>query len=472
MQSYNRGDRIIRNCSEGGYPMRNQIDMVHGSLPKKMLAFSVPLILSGLLQLVFNAVDLVVVGRYVGSNALAGVGATSALINLLTNLFLGLSVGSNVLTARYIGAKQDRDCSETVHTSVVISIFAGMILAVIGFIFSKPLLTLMDTPKNVIGNSVLYMRIYFLGMPIMMLYNFGSAILRALGDTRRPLHYLTAAGILNVFLNLFSVLVLKRGVDGVASATVISQLLAAILVLRNLSKQENACRLRLSLLKITGSKLLKITRIGLPAGIQGCIFSLSNVVIQSSVNSFGDIAVAGNSAAMSIEGFVYISMNSFHHTVLSFTGQNYGAGEYKRIPKVLAWGMFFVTFTGLVMGGLVLLLKNYLLGFYIKENVAAAVAFGSKRLLIICSTYFTCGLMDVAVGSLRGLGYSITPTVVSLTGVCGFRLTWIYTYFRTHHTPEALYVSYPISWVVTVSIHLLCFFFIARPMLKKKQALQ
>ena len=445
------------------------IDMVHGSLPKKMLAFSVPLILSGLLQLVFNAVDLIVVGRYVGSTALAAVGATSALINLLTNLFVGLSVGTNVLTARYIGARQDEDVSETVHTSILISIFAGIILAGVGVTFSRPLLDLMATPANVIDQSALYMRIYFLGMPIMMLYNFGSAVLRAIGDTRRPLYYLTAAGILNVFLNLFFVLVLKFGVDGVALATVASQALAAALVLLNLSRQENACAFRFQKLKLTRRKLLKIARIGLPAGIQGCIFSLSNVVIQSSVNSFGDIAIAGNSAAMSIEGFVYISMNSFHQTVLSFTSQNYGAGEYKRIPRILAWGLLFVTSVGLGMGSLVLIFKDRLLSFYVKENAAAAIAFGSRRLLIICATYFTCGTMDVAVGALRGLGYSITPTVVSLTGVCGFRLVWIYTYFRTHRTPEILYLSYPVSWVITTSIHLACFFLLALPMLRKKQ---
>ncbi len=449
--------------------MRNEIDMVHDSLPKKMLLFAIPLILSGMLQLIFNAVDLIVVGRYVGPTALAAVGSTGALINLLTNLFLGLSVGTNVLTARYIGAKKDKDVSETVHTSILVSVICGLLLAAIGMIFARPLLELMSTPENVIDQSALYLRIYFLGMPIMMLYNFGAAILRAVGDTRRPLYYLTAAGILNVGLNLFFVLVLHRDVDGVAIATVLSQLLAAVLVCINLSRATNACRLRISLMKISMPKLLGLMRIGLPAGIQGCIFSLSNVIIQSSVNSFGDIAVAGNSAAMSIEGFVYISMNSFHQTALSFTSQNFGAGEYKRIPKILAWAMLFVTLVGMGVSGVVLLTCRKLLGFYVKENAAASIAYGVTRLKVICLTYFTCGTMDVAVGSLRGLGYTITPTIVSIFGVCGFRLTWIYTYFMSHKKLTILYLSYPISWVLTTTVHMCVFFFVAMPMIRRKE---
>lgn len=442
--------------------------MCSGSLPKKMLLFAIPLILSSILQLLFNAVDLAVVGRCVDDTALAAVGSTGSLINLLTNLFIGLSVGANVLVARYIGAKQDRDVSETVHTALVVSVLSGLILAVIGVVFAKPLLTLMSTPKNVLHQSTLYLRIYFCGMPVMLLYNFGSAILRALGDTRRPLYYLSASGVLNVGLNLLFVLVFHRGVDGVAYATVISQLLAAGLIVNNLMHSDTACRLCLKKLRIHAGKFRLMAQIGLPAGLQGCIFSLSNVLIQSSVNSFGDIAMAGNSAAANIEGFVYVSMNAFHHTALSFTSQNYGAGKHDRIPKILAWAMFFVVSAGALVSGTVILLDTTLLSFYTGSE--EAIAYGCIRIAYICTLYFTCGTMDVAVGSLRGLGYSFLPTIVSLLGACAFRIVWIFTVFRKIRSLEVLYLSYPISWILTTGVHLLVFFFIARKKLHQMQS--
>ncbi len=436
---------------------RYEMDMTTGSLPKKMILFSIPLILSGMLQLLFNAVDLIVVGRFVGKTALGAVGSTGSLINLLTNLFIGLSVGTNVLIARYVGAGADKDVHETVHTSILVSLLSGIFLAVIGVIFSRPLLVLMDTPKTVLDQAVLYMRIYFLGMPIMMVYNFGSAILRAIGDTKRPLYYLSVGGVANVFLNLFFVLVLNRGVDGVAYGTVLSQLIATILIIRNLMRNDGPCRLTLSQLRIYGRKLLSIARIGLPAGLQGCIFSLSNVMIQSSINSFGESAVSGNSAACNIEGFIYVAMNSFHQTVLSFTSQNYGAGKYRRITKILFWGLLFVTLVGGALDGFALLFPEQLLSLYNKDP--EVIRYGTLRIHGICLLYFTCGTMDVVVGTLRGLGQSLLPMLISLIGVCGFRILWIFTYFKTHHTLEALYVSYPISWILTTACHLLIFLY-------------
>lgn len=434
-----------------------EMDMCSGSLPKKMLLFAVPLILSGMLQLLFNAVDLMVVGQFVSETALGAVGSTGSLINLLTNLFIGLSVGTNVLIARYTGAGADKDVHETVHTSILVSFLSGIVLAVIGVTFSRPLLELMDTPPTVLDQAVLYVRIYFLGMPIMMVYNFGSAIMRAIGDTKRPLYYLTIGGVANVLMNLFFVLVLKRGVDGVAYGTVLSQLIAAILIIRSLMHMDGPCRLSLKKLRIYRRKLISIARIGLPAGLQGCIFSLSNVVIQSSINSFGDLAVSGNSAAGSIEGFIYVAMNSFHQTVLSFTSQNYGAGKYRRIGKILALGLLFVTLIGGALGSVALLFQEQLLHLYNKD--VDVIYYGCLRLKGICMLYFTCGTMDVVVGALRGVGYSLIPMFVSLIGVCGFRMLWIFTYFQSHRSLQVLYASYPISWILTTLCHLLVFAF-------------
>ena len=429
--------------------------MCSGSLPKKMLLFALPLMFSSILQLLFNAADLAVAGKCVGYSALAAIGSTGALINLLTNLFLGLSVGANVLVARYIGSKQDRDVEETVHTALAISVVSGVLLAVVGVFSARTLLQLMDTPADVLDLAALYVRIYFLGMPIMMVYNFGSAILRAIGDTRRPLYYLAFAGCINVGMNLIFVLIFRLGVAGVACATVISQLISAILVVNNLAHQDNACRFRFAALRITPRKLAAIARIGLPAGLQGCIFSLSNTLIQKSINSFDTLAVSGNSAGVNIEGFIYVSMNAWHHTTLSFTGQNYGAGKMDRVRKILAWGLLYVTIFGAGLGGIALLLRRPLLGIYISN--AEAVAYGCVRIGVICKTYFLCGIMDVLVGELRGIGFSLLPTVVSLLGVCGLRITWIYTYFATHRTLATLYWSYPISWAVTAALHLLVY---------------
>ena len=437
-----------------------EIDMCNGPLLGKIILFYIPLMLSGILQLLFNAADIVVVGRFAGDEALAAVGSTSSLINLLVNVFMGLSVGTNVLVSRYYGAKQSKELSEMVHTSILTSIVSGFILVFVGYFISKPVLMLMDTPEDVIGMSVLYIRIYFAGMPVMMLYNFGSAILRAVGDTKRPLYFLTAAGVINVVLNLIFVIVFHMGVAGVALATVISQGISACLVILCLIRTESEYKLEFKKLSINGEKLWKMICIGLPAGIQGALFSVSNVLIQSSVNSFGKIAMAGNTASSNIEGFVYVSMNALYQTSISFTGQNFGAKKFDRIKKIFGICLILVIFVGLIMGNGAYLLGGTLLKLYTKNP--EAVAYGVLRMSVICTSYCLCGMMDVIVGSIRGMGYGIMPMLVSLTGACLFRILWICTIFQEIHTLECLYLSYPISWGLTFSVHLICFLFVLR----------
>ena len=437
-----------------------EIDMCNGPLLGKIILFYIPLMLSGILQLLFNAADIVVVGRFAGDEALAAVGSTSSLINLLVNVFMGLSVGTNVLVSRYYGAKQSKELSEMVHTSILTSIVSGFILVFVGYFISKPVLMLMDTPEDVIGMSVLYIRIYFAGMPVMMLYNFGSAILRAVGDTKRPLYFLTAAGVINVVLNLIFVIAFHMGVAGVALATVISQGISACLVILCLIRTESEYKLEFKKLSINGEKLWKMICIGLPAGIQGALFSVSNVLIQSSVNSFGKIAMAGNTASSNIEGFVYVSMNALYQTSISFTGQNFGAKKFDRIKKIFGICLILVIFVGLIMGNGAYLLGGTLLKLYTKNP--EAVAYGVLRMSVICTSYCLCGMMDVIVGSIRGMGYGIMPMLVSLTGACLFRILWICTIFQEIHTLECLYLSYPISWGLTFSVHLICFLFVLR----------
>ncbi len=442
-----------------------EIDMCNGPLLGKILLFAVPLMLSGILQLLFNAADIIVVGRFVGHQALAAVGSTGSLINLLINVFIGLSVGTNVLVANYYGAKRYEQVRETVHTSILTSLVCGTALIFLGVFLAGPLLTLMGTPEDVLSQAALYMRIYFAGMPIIMLYNFGSAVLRAIGDTRRPLYFLLLAGIINVLLNLFFVTQLHLGVAGVALATVSSQAVSAGLVVRTLMKSEGCFRLELSKLKIYPERLKQMIRIGLPAGMQGAIFSISNVLIQSSINSFGSVAMAGSTAASNIEGFVYTSMNAFHQTAISFTSQNYGAGKLNRINRILFLCLSCVAAVGLGMGNLAYCFGTQLLGIYSSD--AAVISYGLTRMAYVCVPYFLCGLMDVMVGSLRGMGYSIMPMFVSLTGACGIRILWIFTVFSWSRSLETLFLSYPISWGITAAVHLTCYFFAMR----KKKAL-
>lgn len=442
-----------------------EIDMCNGPLLGKILLFAVPLMLSGILQLLFNAADIIVVGRFVGHQALAAVGSTSSLINLLVNVFIGLSVGTNVMVANYYGARKDDQVSETVHTSILTSLICGCALILIGLLLAGPLLTLMGTPDDVLGQSTLYMRIYFAGMPVIMLYNFGSAILRAIGDTQRPLYFLLLAGVINVLLNLLFVTQFHLGVAGVALATVLSQAVSAGLIVYTLAKSDGCFQLRLSKLKISPSKLHQMIRIGLPAGMQGAIFSISNVLIQSSINSFGSVAMAGSTAASNLEGFVYTAMNSLHQTALSFTSQNYGAGKVNRINRILFLCLGCVAAVGLLMGNLAYIFGRQLLGIYSSDP--EVISYGLIRMAYICIPYFLCGMMDVMVGSLRGMGYSIMPMLVSLTGACGLRVLWILTAFRWSHSLETLFISYPLSWAITAGVHMICYFFAIR----KKKAL-
>lgn len=444
-----------------------EIDMCSGPLFGKIMMFSIPLMLSGILQLLFNAADMIVVGRWVGSNALAAVGSTGALINLLVNVFIGLSVGANVMVARYYGGGQDEELSEMVHTALLTAFISGIILIFVGFFVAPYALTLMGTPAEVLDQAVLYIRIYFAAMPVMMLYNFGSAILRAVGDTRRPLFFLSIAGVINVVLNLFFVIVCRMGVAGVAVATAISQVVSAVLVLRCLSKTDAAYRLRLDKLKISPHKLGFMLRIGLPAGLQGAIFSFSNVLIQSSVNSFGADAVAGNSAAANLEGFVYVAMNTLHQTAVSFVGQNYGAKKYGRIGTIAVQCILIVSATGLLLGNLFYLSGGLLLQLYADE--AAVITIGLTRMRYICCPYFLCGVMDTLVGCMRGMGRSVLPMLVSLSGACVFRVVWIYTIFQKSRTLETLYISYPISWALTAMVHLGCFLLVYLLLLHKEK---
>ncbi len=437
-----------------------EMDMCSGPILSKILAFALPLMLSGILQLLFNAADIVVVGRFAGSEALAAVGSTSSLINLIINMFIGLSIGANVVAARSYGARDAEAVSETVHTAVFSALVGGVILIFAGILLARPMLTLMGTPDDVIDQSALYMQIYFIGMPAFMLYNFGAAILRAIGDTKRPLYFLTLAGVVNVVFNLIFVIVFKMGVAGVALATIISQIISAALITLCLIKTEGPCHLDIKQLKFHKKSLMEMLRIGLPAGLQGTIFNISNVLIQSSVNSFGSLVMAGNTAASNIEGFVYTAMNAVYQTSLSFTSQNMGAREFKRVDKVLVQCLLVVAVVGIVLGNGAYLFGSQLLGIY--SSSPEVIQYGLVRLSLVSATYFLCGLMDVLVGSIRGLGYSIMPMLVSLTGACLFRLIWIFTVFQVERTLFCLYISYPISWVLTTSIHAVCYLLVRK----------
>lgn len=439
-----------------------EIDMTNGPLLGKILKFALPLMCSGVLQLLFNAADIVVVGRWASEQALAAVGSTSSLINLLVNVFVGLSVGTSVQVARHFGAKADRDVGETVHTAIALSLICGVFLIFFGFFLSGPLLSLMGTPDDVLGMATTYMRIYFAGMPVVMLYNFGSAVLRAVGDTRRPLYFLLLAGALNVVMNLFFVIVCGMDVDGVALATVLSQCVSAGLILRSLMQSQGSYRLELKRLRIYRTKFFAILRTGLPAGVQGALFSVSNVLIQSSVNSFGSVVMAGNAAAANLEGFVYTAMNAFHHAALSFTSQNLGAKKYERLNRVLGLCLASVVVLGLVAGNSVRLAGPLLLGIYTME--ADVVGYGMIRLRYVVAMEFLCGTMDTMVGAIRGLGYSVMPMIVSILGACGLRILWVYTVFAADPTLEVLYLSYPVSWAATALTHVICYLTVRRKM--------
>lgn len=440
------------------------MDMCNGPLLKKIILFAIPLMLSGVLQLLFNAADVIVVGRFTGNEALAAVGSTSSLINLLINLFVGVSVGANVLLGKHIGARDEENASKTVHTAVTFALVVGIAMIFVGSFLSRPLLELMGTPEDVINLSVLYMRIYFVGMPAFMFYNFGAALLRAVGDTKRPLYFLTLAGIINVIFNLIFVIVFHMGVAGVALATIISEGISAFLVFLCLKGADGVLHLDHRSLSFHKDVAIQMMKIGLPAGLQGCIFSVSNVLIQSSVNSFGSIAMAGNTASANLEGFVYNAMNSLYQTSLSFTSQNMGAKKYKRVDKILIECLVIVMIVGIVMGGGAYLIGTSLLSIYSSDP--QVISYGLLRMSLICVPYFLCGMMDVFVGSLRGMGYSVMPMLVSLTGACLFRIIWIFTIFATNRSLFVLYFSYPVSWALTATAHLICYMIVRKKVFK------
>lgn len=440
---------------------KNSINMCEGPLFKKMVLFTIPIMMTGVLQLLFNAADLIVVGQFCGSESVAAVGATSALTNLMVNFFIGLSTGTGVAVAQAIGAQSDKDISLTVHTAIPTAIISGLAVSVIGVAFSRSMLVLMGVPENILPLSALYMKIYFCGMIFNMVYNFGASILRAAGDSKSPLIFLTLAGVINVILNVIFVKNFDMNVAGVALATTVSQAISAVLVVITLMKRTDSCKLKISKLRIKKRPLLKIMAIGVPSGIQSTLFSLSNVIIQSSVNSFGDVVMSGSSAAASIEGFLYIILNAFHHTSLNFSGQNAGAGKYGRVRKTFFICVASVTAVGVVLGMVFYALGRPLLSIYLPDS-PESIEYGIIRMTYIMLPYFLCGLMEVATGCIRGMGSSFATMVITIIGVCGFRIAWIYTVFQTEqfHSLDGLFVSYPISWFLSFAAQVVAFYIV------------
>lgn len=444
--------------------------MCRGPIFKGVIIYTVPIILTSILQLLFNAADLIVVGWFSGSDSVAAVGATGALTNLLVNLFIGLSVGAGVAVAQSLGAGDKKGTYEAVHTAIPVALIGGVILTVIGVAFSSTFLELMGTPADkLLPLASAYMRIYFCGITFSILYNFGSAILRAAGNTRSPLIFLTVAGVLNVILNIIFVALFKMDVAGVALATSISQGVSAVLVIRSLMKREDACRFEIRGMKIYTRAFARILKIGLPAGLQGTLFSISNVLIQSSINSFGSAHMSGSAAAGSLEGFCYVAMNAFHQTALNFCGQNYGAGNLKRVKKITWVCLLTVSVVGIVIGNLTYIFGDKLLGIYITDS-PDAIRYGMERLKFMLIPYFLCGIMDTATGSMRGIGSSVIPMIITIIGVCVMRIVWIYTVFAMpqYHTFSGLFISYPISWLLTFAAVFTSYLIIMR---KRERAL-
>ena len=451
---------------------RQNQTMLQGPLLKNIILYTIPIILTSWLQLLFNAADLVVVGQANGSNSLAAVGATGAITNLIINLFIGLSVGAGVGVAHGLGSGDDEAVHRTVHTAIPAAIISGVFLTIVGVALSKTFLVWMDTPEenDVLKLATRYMQIYFGGMVFNMVYNFAASILRAAGDTKSPLMYLGLAGVINVGLNLIFVLAFGMNVEGVALATILSQAVSAVLVVRKLMHRTDACHLELKKMRIYGPQLSKMIRIGLPAGIQGSMFSISNVMIQSSINSFGDIVMSGNTAAANLEGFVFTAMNAFHQTAVNFTGQNVGARQYDRVKKILWTCLGCVAATGAVLGLSLYGFGRPLLGIYISDS-QQAIEYGLIRLGYICAVYFICGLMDVSTGALRGMGSSIVPMIISVLGVCGVRLLWIATVFNAYHTTDCLYLSYGVSWTITFIAQFIAFWMLYKQHTKRAESL-
>ena len=444
---------------------RYNIDMVNGPLLKKIILFSVPLMLSGCLQLFFNAADMVVAGQYAGSNALGAVGSTGSLIHLIVNIFMGVSTGVNVVLAMCIGANDRKNASDVSHTAIASSLVFGVMVGALGIAVARPALELMKAPPEVIDDAVRYMRIYFIGAPMLLLYNFGSAVLRAAGDTKRPLYYLTFAGVINIIANLIFVIYFNMGVAGVAWATVISETISALLVLRCVVKSDDCYKIEFKKLRIHKDKFNKILKIGIPAGIQSAMFNISNVLIQSSVNSLGAAAVAGSAAGSNLEGFAYTAMNSFHQTAMAFVGQNAGAKKFDRVKKIFGLCSLLVVVVGVVIGGVLLYFSTPLLKLYIPTDMDA-IKYGLIRITVIFTTYWLCGLQEVIVGVLRGIGASVIPTLNSVFAICILRILWIATAFQVKNTMFVLFLSYPISWTVAIVMQMICYYFAMRKIKK------
>ncbi|HEY5466738.1 MAG TPA: MATE family efflux transporter [Clostridia bacterium] len=439
------------------------LDACNGPLFRKILVFAFPIMVMNILQLMFNTVGMVVVGRFSGSSALAAVGASALLINLLVNFFMGLSVGTSVIVAQDCGAGRTDEISRSVHTSIVVSVIGGLVVMAIGLVLCAPLLQMMGTPTDIFDLSVLYMKIYFIGVPASLVYNFGAGILRAVGDSRRPMYYLVIAGIVNVILSLYFVIVMHMGVDGVAWAAVVSQYLAMLLILVCLCRSEGAIRLIPRQLRIDRKKLRQIVRIGLPAGLQNLLFSISNVLIQSALNSFGSTMVAASAAAGTVEGFVATPMNAYYNAAITFTGQNMGAKKYDRIDTIAKVCTVLIFVTWILAGGATLLLGKPLLGLFTSDP--EVVELGMIRMTILISAYFTCGMMSVYPGLTRGMGYSVLPMVCTLVGVCVMRIVWLGTFYAWHPTVFMLFICYPITWALT-GIGQVGIFFYARKQIR------
>lgn len=437
-----------------------EIDMCNGTLMDKLISFSLPLMLSGILQLLFNAVDIIVVGRFTGRQALAAVGSTTALINIFTNLFIGISLGANVLAARFYASGKEKEMSETVHTSITLALISGLVMTLAGVLLARFALNLMGTPNDVIDQSVLYMRIYFLGMPFFMLYNYGAAILRAVGDTKRPLFFLVISGMTNAVLNLVLVIVFHMGVAGVAIGTIVSQLISSILVLRCLYTSNTSYRLYFSKLGIKTQYLKQIFQVGIPAGIQSTVINLSNALLQSSVNSFGSVAMAGYTAANNIFGFLYMSVNAVTQSCMSFTSQNYGVKKLKRMDRVLLDCMILSVGVTLTLGCGAYFFGPELLKIYTSD--ADVIRCGVEVLAFTTVPYFCCGIMDLLPGALRGMGYSGVPMILSIIGTVGTRIVWIFGLFPAHRSLSFLFISYPVSWILTILMQAVCFCFVRK----------
>lgn len=446
-----------------------EIDMCNGTIMDKLISFALPLMISGMLQLMFNAVDIIVVGRFTGSQALAAVGSTTALICTFTNLFIGVSLGANVLAARFYASGKTKEMSETVHTAILLALISGIAMSVIGILCARESLVLIATPDDIIGQAVLYLRIYFLGMPFFMLYNYGAAILRAIGDTKRPLIFLIISGIANAALNMILVILFHMGVAGVAIGTIISQLISCVLVLTCLYRSEGSYQLRFSKLKINGAYMEQIFQVGVPAGIQSTVINLSNALLQSSVNSFGSIAMAGYTAANNMLGFLYMSVNSITQACMSFTSQNYGVGKLKRMDKVLRDCAILSISIAVVLGGLAYCFGPQILTIYTSDP--KVINCGMEILAYTSITYFLCGIMDLFPGALRGMGYSAVPMVLSVIGTVGTRIVWVFGIFPNHRSLSVLFVSYPVSWILTIVLQVVCFYFVRKRVHQKEKRL-